>query len=527
MRHPADSQRKGRLQKQLVLQLLLTVALTSLIYAQDNNNVRAVRISHLEGTVQILDDNGVVFDQAHVNMPVTQAMHLKTGADGRAEVQFEDGSVARITPNSAVTFDQLQRTSEGSTVTQIQAVAGLTYYEFNNRGGKYSVKVGPYTVTSTKSSILRVAADQNPAQVAVMRGAAHIDTGNDGGLELLTSQTATLDLKDEANYDVAQNIAADSWDQWNSDRDQQLAQMGARATMARALSGSPDDPGWSDLDYYGSWYNMPGYGMGWMPTGGGAGWDPFGSGYWGYYPSYGYTWISSNAWGWLPYHCGGWNWFNGPGWMWFPGNCGWGAYGNGWYPVTTVWNAPPNYLLPKRPVTPARGAVHMPQQQALVPVNRGPGNVQLHAPVGITPVAGPIKFDGKTLHPIETSVHPRAAGPLGESFRAASGYVPPAESGLRSGAMPSGGVRTAYPQGSGALPVGGAPRNTIAPAPAMPRNTAAPPVYHPAPSGGNMGGGSPHYSAPSSSPSYSSAPRMSSSPAAAPSAPSGGGARPH
>ena len=520
MRHPAGSQHKGWLKTSLTSQLLLTLALASITYAQENNNVRAVRISHVEGTVQILDDNGVVFDQAHVNMPVTQEMHLKTGADGRAEVQFEDGSVARITPNSAISFDQLQRTSDGNTLTQIQAAAGLTYYEFNNRGGKYTVRVGAYTILATKSGIFRVAVDQNPAQVAVMHGAVHVDTGNDGGLDVLTSQTASLDMKDASSYDVAQSITADSWDQWNSDRDHLLANMGAKATMARAMGGNPDDPAWSDLDASGNWYDVPGYGMGWMPAGVGSGFDPFGSGYWGYYGGYGgYTWISSYPWGWMPYHCGAWNYFNSPGWMWFPGNCGYGAYGNGWYPVTTVWNVPPGYIVPKRPITPVRGPVHMPPQQAVIAVNRGePVAVHPRQP-GITPVAGPIKFEGKTLQPIDTVVRPRASGPLGESFSVASGYVAPAQTGFRSGAIPNGGGRVAYPSGGGALSAGGV-HNTVA-APTMPRNTAAPPTYHPAPSAG--GGSSSHYSAPSA-PSMSSAPHMSSpGPSSAPS----GGGHPH
>jgi hypothetical protein len=527
MRRLAASYRKGWLNQHLAFLLLLTFAFTTFIYAQDTNNVRAVRISYVEGTVQILDDNGVVFDQAHANMPVTQEMHLKTGEDGRAEVQFEDGSVARITPNSGITFEKLQRTSDGDTITEMKADAGLTYYEFNNRGGKYTVRFGPYAAITSKSSIFRIAVDQNPAQLAVMRGEVHVDTGNDGGLDVHTSQTATLDMKDEASYDVAQNITADSWDQWNSDRDQQLAQLGAKATMARTLGGNPDDPSWSDLDAYGNWYDMPGYGMGWMPAGLGAGFDPFGSGYWGYYSGWGYTWISSYPWGWLPYHCGAWNYFNGPGWMWFPGNCGWGAYGNGWYPVTTVWNAPPNYVLPKRPITPVRGPVHMPPQQALLPVGQKPVIPQPRlASGGSKPIATPIKFDGKTLHPVDTTVQPRTSGPLGESFRVASGYVPPAQSGTGLRTMPNGGVRAINPSSPGIPSAGGVPRNTIAPnmprntvAPAPPRNTMAPPpAYHPAPI--NSGGGAPHYSAPSAP----SAPRMSA-PAPAP-APSSGG-RPH
>ena len=522
MRHPVNSPIRGWFQNHLVSQLFVLLVLASVACAQDTNNVRAVRISYVEGTVQILDDSGVVFDQAHANMPVTQDMHLKTGADGRAEVQFEDGSVARITPNSAIDFVQLQRTSEGNTITTLQAVAGLTYYEFNNRGGTYSVRFGSYTVAATKSSVFRITLDQNPAQVAVMRGAVHIDTGNDGGLDVQTSQTASLDMKDTASYDVAQNITADSWDQWNSDRDQQLGQLGARATMARAMGGNPDEPGWNDLDAAGNWYDIPGYGMGWTPSGIGAGWDPFGSGYWGYYPSWGYTWISGYSWGWLPYHCGAWNYFNSPGWMWFPGNCGWGAFGNGWYPTTTVWNCPPNYILPKRPITPVRGPVHMPPQQALIAVGHAP--VQPRLADGNKPIARPIEFSGKTLQPVETSVHPRASGPLGESFSVASGFVPPAQGGPRSGAIPTEGPRNVYSPGFGALPrntiAPSAPRNTMAPS--MPRSTMAPPSYHPAPMGG---GGAPHSSAPTSSaPSFSGG-HMSSAPASAPS--SSGGARPH
>lgn len=525
MRHRVNSQVRGLFHNRLVSQLLVLLALASVAYAQDTNSVRAVRISHVEGTVQILDDNGVVFDQAHANMPVTQDMHLKTGDDGRAEVQFEDGSIARITPNSALDFAQLQRTSEGNTITQLRAVAGLTYYEFNNRGGSYAVKFGPYTASPIKSSVFRITLDQNPAQLAVMRGEVHIDTGNDGGLNVPTSQTASLDMRDTSSYDVAQNITADSWDQWNSDRDQQLGQLGARATMARAMGGNPDEPGWNDLDAYGNWYDVPGYGTGWVPYGVGAGFDPFGSGYWGYYPSWGYTWISSYAWGWLPYHCGAWNYFSSPGWMWFPGNCGWGAFGNGWYPVTTVWNCPPNYLLPKRPITPVRGPVHMPPQQALIPVGKAPVQIQPRIAEGNKPVANPIQFSGKTIAPMEASVQPRTSGPLGESFSVASGYVPPAQ-GLRSGAIPSGGTRTGYSPGFGGVQ----PHNTIAPS--APRSTSsfAPPAYHPAPSGGGFSGGaSTHYSAPSGG-SFSSGAHMSSAPASSAGASAGassGGSHAH
>lgn len=535
MLRPATSSR-------FALPLLLALASTPLLVAQAVNNVRVVRISHVEGTVQLLDDHGVVFDQAHANMPVTQGMHLKTGNDGRVEVQFEDGSVARATPNSLINFEQLQRTAEGVTMTKVQASAGLSYYELNNRGGSYSIHFGPYSVSATKNTIFRVDLNQSPAKLAVMRGSVHVETGPEAGIDVAKDQTASLDISDTSKHDVSQGMQLALWDEWNSDRDKIIGQIGARATMARAMTGSPNDPAWSDLDYYGNWYNMAGYGMGWMPAGVSAGWDPFASGYWGYYPAYGYTWISANPWGWLPYHCGAWNYFNGPGWMWFPGNCGWGSYGTGWYPTATVWRCPRNYKPPTRPVAPGRG-VHLPPQNALIAVNRDPGKFQFRTIGGEKPVSGAIKVEGKTLHPVETVALPRSAAPLNEGFRAASGLMPPTAGAPHSGAIPVHVGRVSMPS-SGALPVS-APRSISVPQPrntfAGPPHLSAPPTYHAAPSSGAMfGGGSPHYAggyAAGSSGAFSShmsaAPAASSSPSfSAPAASSGamsggGGARAH
>ena len=68
-------------------------------------NVRAVRLSDVQGTVQVFNGTEVAFSQAQLNMPVVEGMKLVTAEDGRAEIQFEDGSVARVTPNSSVDAD--------------------------------------------------------------------------------------------------------------------------------------------------------------------------------------------------------------------------------------------------------------------------------------------------------------------------------------------------------------------------------------------------------------------------------------
>src|ERR1700752_4154100 len=71
--------------------------------AQDGGGqpARAVRLSYVDGKVTLSQDNQVVTDQAVANTPLLEGMTLSTADDGRAEVQFEDGSVARLSPDSS------------------------------------------------------------------------------------------------------------------------------------------------------------------------------------------------------------------------------------------------------------------------------------------------------------------------------------------------------------------------------------------------------------------------------------------
>ncbi len=412
------------------------------------NEVRAVRLSDVEGDVQVMSDGSTVFNHAQLNMPVMQGMTLKTGNDGRVEVQFEDGSVARVTPNSSITLDKLSRDQDGTTVTTIGAQTGLSYYELNGQSGQYTVHFGPMGVTASESTIFRIDLDQDPATLAVTHGTVHVENSEGrSGFDLRTNQTASINFKDISNYDVVDSVQADSWDQWNSDRDQALARISESQTSARGGTGSPDDPAWNDLDYYGNWYDMPGYGQGWAPSGVDANFDPFGAGSWGYYSGVGYSWISAYPWGWMPYHCGAWNYFGGgPGWMWFPGGCGYGAFGGGWYPYASVWNTPQGYNVPARPVVnPARGGVHMPRQYPMVKVNRTPN--QRFRGIGQPRMQPrPITINHTTIRPLQASMHPVSRGPLGEGFTGVTARSTLREfnGGVNSGRMISQPGRLSY-----------------------------------------------------------------------------------
>ncbi|MGD1107937.1 MAG: hypothetical protein ABR865_12915, partial [Terracidiphilus sp.] len=59
---------------------------------------RAVRLSYVDGQVTLAQGGQVLAQQAVANTPLLEGMQLTTADSGKAEIQFEDGSVARVSP---------------------------------------------------------------------------------------------------------------------------------------------------------------------------------------------------------------------------------------------------------------------------------------------------------------------------------------------------------------------------------------------------------------------------------------------
>jgi FecR protein len=391
--------------------------------AQDTAS-NVARVSFVQGSVQLLAGQGSDFQQAVMNMPVVEGAQLQTGGDGQAEVEFGDGSVARLTPNSSLQFGHL-----GLDQVQLQQAAGLAYYEFNVGDGHppFTVQFSNATVQATANTIMRIGLDAG-WDVAVISGAVNLE-GQGSAVPVGENQSARSGSDPNgAPYTVAQGINGDSWDNWNQDRDQAIAQEASAQTPVRDESANPDNEAWNDLDADGNWYPVEGEGNVWVPAGVGAGWDPYGSGYWGYYPTLGYTWISGYPWGWLPYHCGAWNYYSF-GWGWAPG----GGCGRVWSPVVIVRHHPPGWNMPLHPPSGIR-----PQPGRLVVVDRGP---EAKGPWGLRGGPAPrpdhqmaLNFKGNAVAPIgRVDVRPQA-------FAAARGTAPGSRAVL-GGTVPGVGPR--------------------------------------------------------------------------------------
>jgi hypothetical protein len=310
---------------------------------------RALRLSSVEGQVQLTQGNQVLANPALANAPLFVGNRISTADDGRAEIQFEDGSVARLSPDSSLKLKALSQ-QNGVADAEIVLASGLGYFELqgDTPNAHIRVRFGDAVVTASGFTVLRVDLDNPPGELAVFSGNAHLERANALALDLHGGESATLHANDPASYTLAENIEPNSWDAWNSDRDQALTSQEAARTAATSSFVNSNNPAWSDLDANGNWYNVPGQGYVWSPyEAANANWDPYGCGSWMWTGSFGYSWVSCESWGYMPYESGLWNYYPGFGWGWEPGigMPWWGGGGWGY----NIGQAPLRYRPPNRP----------------------------------------------------------------------------------------------------------------------------------------------------------------------------------
>jgi hypothetical protein len=458
--------------------ILLTLMFVLAAPAWADSNVRIVRLSLVDGPVQLDRATGEGFERAIMNMPIAQGMQLWTRDDSRAEVEFEGGNTIRVAPGSKIEFSELVLRSDGSRHTVIHIDGGRFYLTYTrNSGEDFRIQFGNREIVLERSVHFRLDVENERAELAVFKGDLDLP-----GMRVKKNNTITMDLAGAGTYDMAKGVDAELEDAWDAYRRDYHDAYAKSAYKGSSFYGS------SDLNYYGSWLDSP-YGSCWRPSGFAASWDPYSSGAWAWYPGYGYSWVSLYPWGWQPYRSGAWNFLGaGYGYCWTPNRT---YYGYGWAPV---YYAPYGY----RPVQPPAGGNR-------TPAPRNPGAL------GLLPVGN-----------VNTTGNWRPTDPiiLDRGGRSGRGGNPTVVSG-RSGASASTGAPSATPARGDR---GGRGFNAP-PAAASPQRPGRGDVA-PRPDRGMRQDRSFDRSAPShSSPAPMSAPsHMSAAPAApAHSAPSGGG----
>ncbi|MGB7624793.1 MAG: DUF6600 domain-containing protein [Terriglobia bacterium] len=275
---------------------------------------RVLRLSLVEGDVSLQHGAQEQWLDATINAPLLVGDRLWVGAQGRTEIEFDDGSYVRLASNSVLEIQQLDQSSEGRN-TQIFLSQGLAYFNVRQSYNDTFRVTTPAMAADTYNGGARFRLEVDDRNdLTVFRGEIHIDS-QAGNATVRSNELFSLPNGENSQYYLGQAAGRDDWDRWNSDRDDYLA----RSSSYHYLPSSVNY-GAYDLDHYGHWVYQSGYGYVWFPYNVDDGWVPYSYGRWAWYPSMGYSWVSYEPWGWLPYHYGGWEWFSGFGWAWCPGS---------------------------------------------------------------------------------------------------------------------------------------------------------------------------------------------------------------
>jgi hypothetical protein len=270
--------------------------------------VRIARLSYITGHVSFQHASDVDWSAASINLPVLPEDRIYTGADGRAEIEFDDGSVYRLAENTDVEVLSLSEN-----LVQLRILVGLTTLTVSS-GLDFEINTPAAAFNARRKGVYRFSVAENGQTEAIVRK-GELEAANnefsrtieDG--EILRIAPGQSDTGSLARYD-----RRDNWDEWNDRREADRKAYASRRYL-------PDSVyvGVSELDRYGRWVNIDAYGSAWIPYYVDTYWSPYSSGRWCYRPYFGWTWISYEPWGWLPYHYGRWHRSSIFGWCWLPG----------------------------------------------------------------------------------------------------------------------------------------------------------------------------------------------------------------
>ena len=307
----------------LLLALLAALFLSVPSASADSSHARIIRLSLVTGDVRFatkthgdpLADSSAGWDAAQLNLPIRQGYVLATD-NGRAEVEFENGTVAFLKENTVLEFYDLSL-KDGALITRLVLRQGSASFHVNPVAGDYfSVTGGDFTVEAAVRATFRLDNFDDGSTVEDISGHVNV-LHQEETTRLDKAQSLSMKAGDVSSVNIGRVPEPDEFDRWVSGQIETVSNSTA-ATM-QYTSSPYYAAGFGSLYSYGSWFSCGANGYGWRPFGVGYGWSPFTNGQWISDPTFGWTWTSFEPWGWAPYHYGGWLFDSGcGGWFYSP-----------------------------------------------------------------------------------------------------------------------------------------------------------------------------------------------------------------
>ena len=288
-----------------------------------------LRLSLVDGDVQIKTEDTLEWVPATINMPLRDGDQIWVPGGGRSEIQARNGTAVRL--DEYTSLDILTVDDES---LQFYLGMGRVYLNFGSqRDSMIQLDTPDSSVRVYERAKFAVTVSGNgETDILVFRGRVYAESRSG---ETQVSGGKRLSLRD-GYADLSPLGRADEWEEWNKDRDRKFEERGYSSQyLPTELEGYA-----SDLDHNGRWVYTSSYGYVWTPTVHiSSNWAPYSQGRWVWIGG-DYVWIAYEPWGWVPYHYGRWTFMASFGWCWVPPDRG-DVY---WAPGYVGWVYTPTYV---------------------------------------------------------------------------------------------------------------------------------------------------------------------------------------
>jgi hypothetical protein len=285
-----------------------------------------VRMSYVQGDVFVQRGQDLGYEQGEVNLVVIAGDKIGTRS-GRLELQLGRRNYVRLDNDTVVELAALPGSDgqptkihvlSGSVFVRIQSLDGARNFELHSPDASfYLLGEGLYRLDVREN---------RESELSVLEGEAEA-SGEEGSLVVRSSERVTA-ADGRFVEDAGRSAASiDDFRSWNDSRDAVFARPASRTYLPAEYADYE-----TELSDSGSWSYEPDYGNVWVPRTTYVDWRPYHDGRWVWYPIIGWTWVSSEPWGWCTSHYGRWGWRFGLGWYWIPmRHWGWGPAWVHWH----------------------------------------------------------------------------------------------------------------------------------------------------------------------------------------------------
>src|SRR5262249_34723597 len=139
--------------------------------------VRLARFSYVSGEVSWRPEEEGDWSDARVNLPIRQGAQVWTNEGGRAEIQFDDGSLLRLGSSALGTLQTLFSDADGE-FTQITVREGIATLKLRHEHSVFQIDTPFASIKAVGPGRVRVDAGDN-VDITVEEGSATIEGKRD------------------------------------------------------------------------------------------------------------------------------------------------------------------------------------------------------------------------------------------------------------------------------------------------------------------------------------------------------------